>query len=357
MIRRDFIVKSGWFGGLFLLPSFVNAAKIKAGDSACIDAFYTPIRRKVMLAMLSMQKQNWEHGIAAQAFVEIGDVSMMVLLAKEAVVRQDSDGRLAVLGVANGITDSAASGEAVLRTAALLNNKEMVNATDKMLNYLINHAPQSKDGLIYHSHHGPGLWADSMYMAPPFFAFAGHAHDALKQIIGIRNRLWIKEKSLFAYRWNEELQSITSSRLWGLANGHALHGMAKLIEYLPETMANEKSILVNCVKEHLEGCFKVMRVDYLFHDTLDDDSTCVESSLAMRVAYTIFKGVKQGWLSNSYLNTALRMREAVNTQIDDFGFVNGVPGPPSYSVPTHSTEGQAFFLMMETAHDALNPKP
>lgn len=353
MIRRDFLVKSGWLSSLFLLPSIANAAKIQDVESSGVNEFYTHVRRKVMLAMLSMQKQNWEHGIAAQAFVEIGDVTMMVLMAKEAVVRQDADGRLAVLGVANGITDSAASGEAVLRTAALLNNMEMVNATDKMLFYFLNHAPKSKDGLIYHSHHGPELWADSMYMAPPFFAFAGHPYDALKQISGIHNRLWIKEKSLFAYRWNEELQFITNPRLWGLANGHALHGMAKLIEYLPETMADEKVMLVRWVKEHLEGCFHVMRSDYLFHDTLDDDSSFVETSLSMRMAYTIFKGVKQGWLSNSYLNSALRMREAVNTQIDDFGFVTGVPGPPSYSVPTHSTEGQAFYLMMEAAYDAL----
>ncbi len=46
-----------------------------------------------MMAMLSLQKQNWEHGIASQAFIEAGDQQMMMLMAKEAVLRQGSDGR------------------------------------------------------------------------------------------------------------------------------------------------------------------------------------------------------------------------------------------------------------------------
>jgi unsaturated rhamnogalacturonyl hydrolase len=70
MIRREFLLRSGMMSGALLLP-LINSCKTPVNGET--ESFYSPLRRKVMLAMLSMQRQNWEHGIAAQAFVEIGD--------------------------------------------------------------------------------------------------------------------------------------------------------------------------------------------------------------------------------------------------------------------------------------------
>ncbi len=351
MIRRDFLLKTGILGGLITMPSVFLSCKNEKHELA--KDFYSPLRRKVMMAMLTTQKQNWEHGIATQAFVEIGDENMMILMAKEAVVRQDSDGRLAVLGVANGITDSATPGEAVLKTSELLNEPNMKEAANKMLHYFFNEAPKSDAGILYHSHHGPELWSDSMYMAPPFFAYAGYPEEALKQLNGIRQKLWNSDKRLYAYRWSDATGLVSNPKLWGLANGHAIHGKVKLIEYLPPNYNTQRNELIKAVNEHLEGCLSYMRNDYLFHDTIDDDSTFVETSLAERLAYVIFKGTKQGWLDKKYLEKGKQMREAVYKQVDEFGFVKGIPGPPSYSVSTSSTEGQAFFLMMEAAYEEL----
>ncbi|TCO07457.1 glycoside hydrolase family 88 protein [Natronoflexus pectinivorans] len=351
MIRRDFISRLGLFGGLVVAPASLLKGCVKSQSD--VADFYTPIREKVKMAMLTTQKQNWEHGMATQAFVEASDEKMMILMAKEAVVRQDSDGRLAVLGVANGITDSATPGEAVLKTSVLLNDPRMKEATDRMLDYFFNGAPKSDEGLIYHSHHGPELWADSMYMAPPFFAYAGHPEEALKQLNGIREKLWDKDKRLYAYRWSDITKQISNPKLWGLANGHAIHGKVKLIEYLPPEYEADRQKLIVAVQDHLEGCLNYMRTDFLFHDSIDNSSTFVETSLSERLAYTIFKGIKQGWLHKDYLETGLKMRDAVYSKVDEFGFVRGILGPPSYSEPGTSTEGQACFLMMEAAFDDL----
>lgn len=356
MKRRDFLIRSGLSSSALLLPSLLSATNNKHAHAENISSFYTPIRHKVMMAMLSTQKQNWEHGIATQAFVEIGDVPMMTLMAKEAVLRQDSDGRLAVLGIANGITDSATPGEAVLRTSILLKDEKLKEAAERMLNYFFSQAPKTKEGLIHHSHHGPEVWADSMYMLPPFLAYAGFPKEAIKQLNGIREHLWIEDLSLFAYRWNDETQAISNGKIWGLANGHALHGMTKLIEYLPVSMEHERALLISNVKQHLKGCLNVMRDDYLFHDALNDPHTFIETSLSERLAYTLFKGIEQGWLNQQHLDTALNMRKAVYSSINEFGFITGIPGPPSYSTGGTSTEGQAFFLMMEAAYESLMKK-
>jgi rhamnogalacturonyl hydrolase YesR len=273
----------------------------------------------------------------------------MILMAKEAVLRQGSDGRLAVISTANGINDSATPGEAVLRCAALLNDGQMKAAAERMLNYLLHDAPRTLDGYVHHSHHGPELWADSIYMSPPFLAYAGHPAEALKQLKGIRDRLWNSAEKLFAYRWNDERGEITHPNLWGLANAHAIAGMTKVAEYLPPGMEKERAEVIGWIIQHLDGCLRHMRSDYLFHNIINDPASFIETSLAMRVAYAIYIGIMGGWIGNEYLETANKIRNAVAKTINEFGFVMGVPGPPSYSTPGRSSEGQAFFLMMEAA--------
>ncbi len=352
MIRRDFLLKSGLIGGAFILPALSSNCKNNTIKEP--EQFYTPVRRKVMMAMLSMQKQNWEHGIASQAFVEAGDQQMMMFMAKEAVLRQGSDGRLAVMSIANGINDSATPLEAVLRTAEILDDREMKNAAARMLTYLFETAPRTEEGFIHHSYHGPELWSDSIYMAPPFVAFAGYPEEAYKQAKGIIERLWIEQESLFAYRWNADTGEISHPNLWGLANAHAISGMTKLESHLPERMAAEKDLLRDYIRKHITGCLKYLRDDYLFHNNINAPSTFVETSFAMRAADTIFKGITAGWLERDQLETALNMRKAVHARVDDLGYVVGVPGPPSYSFPGWSSEGQAFFLMMEASYDNLH---
>jgi unsaturated rhamnogalacturonyl hydrolase len=351
MIRRDFLLKSGLLGGMALLPSVAVSCRNSSGKT--VENFYTPLRTRVMMAMLSMQKQNWEHGIASQAFVEIGDEAMMIRMALEAVIRQGGDGRLAVISNANGINDSATPLEAVLRSAEILSDTELKNAAGRMVSYLLETAPRTDNGYIHHSYHGPELWADSIYMAPPFMAYAGYPEEGYFQAKGIIERLWIEKESLFAYRWNADTMQITHPNLWGLANAHAISGMTKLIAHLPENMTTEKNELKELVKKHIEGCLKYIREDFLFHNNINDPSTFVETSLPMRLADTIFKGIEAGWLDRTYLETAQNIRRSVHEKVDDLGYVIGVPGPPSYSVPGRSSEGQAFFLMMEASADRL----
>ena len=50
---------------------------------------------KVKTAMLTMQRATWEQGVAMQAMLELGEEKLLILMAKDAVLRQSADGRLA----------------------------------------------------------------------------------------------------------------------------------------------------------------------------------------------------------------------------------------------------------------------
>jgi rhamnogalacturonyl hydrolase YesR len=103
------------------------------------------------------------------------------------------------------------------------------------------------------------------------------------------------------------------------------------------------------IREVLDGCLKYQRKDGLFHDILDDPSSFVDTNTAQMLAYTIFRGVKGGWLDKSYLEYAKKMRNAAHQKVDSYGLVQGVCGAPNFNKSGTAAEGQAFFLLMEAS--------
>ena len=307
------------------------------------------IMYKVKMALLAMQRYSWEQGVAAQAFLELGENELVIQFAKEAVLRQIADGRLAVVGNASAVTDPAANGEAVLFASKVLGDSKMKAASDKMLQWLLYNAPRSKEGILYHIHDRPQVWVDSFYMAPPFLSVAGHHEEAVKQIKGYRSILFDPAKKLFSHIWDDSIDGFARKDFWGVGNGWALAGISRVIRTLPETMTLEKNILIGYVTEGIDGCISYLREDGLFHDIIDNPLSFVETNTSQMVAYTIFRGLQYGWLDKSYLKYAEKMRKAALDKVDEFGFVQGVSASPYFDRPGTASEGQAFFLLMEAA--------
>jgi rhamnogalacturonyl hydrolase YesR len=74
------------------------------------------------------------------------------------------------------------------------------------------------------------------------------------------------------------------------------------------------------------------------------------------ISYTIFRGVAAGYLASAYLEKAETMRKAANAQVDSLGYVQKVCGVPNFDRPYVAPEGQAFYLLMETAAKDLARK-
>jgi unsaturated rhamnogalacturonyl hydrolase len=304
---------------------------------------------KVMNAMLAMQRRAWEQGVAAQALLELGEADWVVLLAKDAVVNQLKDGRLALNEGKGAVADPASNGEPLLFAAERTGDPALRSAADRMLEFLLVKAPRTPDGLIYHNYIENQIWVDACYMAPPFLAVAGHLEEAVRQLEGYRERLLDPETELWYHIWDEDLQDYARELFWGVGNGWAAAGMARVIETLPDAMSAEKARLVGHVTSLLDACLAHQREDGLFHDILDDPTTFVETNTAQMLAYTIYRGVAGEWLDRSYLEAADRMRAAAHGKVDEFGLVQGVCGAPHFNRSGTATEGQAFFLLMEAA--------
>lgn len=322
---------------------------VRAGSDSCQNT----VNQQVIKAMLAMQRRAWEQGVAAQALLEIGETELVILLAKDAVVNQTKDGRLGLNGQDRPVADPASSGEPVLYAAQVTGDTSLRQAADRMLEFLLYKAPRTRDGIIYHNYIENLIWVDAIYMVPPFLAVAGHPQEAVKQIVGYRQRLYNPQKKLYYHIWDEDRQEFTRKFFWGVGNGWAAAGITRVIRTLPESMTSEKVLLARYVSELIDGCLAYQREDGLFHDILDDPSTFVETNTAQMLAYSIYRGVKGGWLDKSYLKYANKMRLAAMKKVDKYGLVQGVCGAPNFDHSGTATEGQAFFLLMQAAYRDL----
>lgn len=309
-----------------------------------------PLVAKVERALLAMQRRAWEQGVASQALVELGHDEQVVLLAKDALVNQARDGRLALNGDRAPVTDPAANGEPVLAAYRLTGDPAFKRAAERMLDYLLKQAPRTKGGLILHNNDAAWIWVDSFYMAPPFIAVAGRPDEAVRQVVGYRRTLRDPQTGAFFHIWDEEKQRFQRKLLWGVGNGWAAAGMTRVMRALPETMAAERKQLADYLRDLVDACLRFQREDGLFHDVLDDPKTFVETNAAQMLAYSIYRGVKGGWLDASLVARAERMRAAAHAKVDPYGLVQGVCGAPNFDRSGTASEGQAFFLLMEAAY-------
>lgn len=311
---------------------------------------------RVRRAALALQRKDWEHGTLAQAFLEAGDMNEVILFTKAALVLEQPDGRLAVIGD-GGATDPAMGGAAYLRAAEETGDPALKQAVNGMLDWLLERAPRAPDGTLYHVFKRPEVWSDGFNGAPPFLAAAGHYDEAIRQINGFKRRLWNPRKKLLAHIASDApVDSATeesNAEFFGTGNGWAAAGMARVIRSLPPSYAKEREELAAFVGDIADGCLACQRPDGLFHNLVDQPDTFVETNLAQMLAFALYTGIQGGWLPARYRKPADDMRAAAMAKVDSFGFVQGVCGAPHFDRPGQSTEGQSFFLMMEAARSKL----
>jgi rhamnogalacturonyl hydrolase YesR len=348
MNRKNFLITMPLAGLSLGIPGFLSGKEKRIPENKT-NIKYKEVIEKVKRAMLSMQRATWEQGVAMQAMLELGETELVILMAKDAVLRQSQDGRLAMLGEEFALSDAASPGEAVLFAAKKTGDSVLMDGFNKMLDYVLNKAPRTKDGIIYHFTNIPQIWSDINYMLPPFLAAAGKYDEAVKQIDGAFGCLWNPDKKLLSHMWDCEKKEFVRKDCWGVGNGWSAAGLTRVIKALPDSMQNEKKKLIGYLKDLIDGCLANIRTDGLFHNIVDNPKTFVETNLAQMLSYSIYRGIKGGWIDSSYKDKADRMRSAVHSKVDNLGLVQGVCGSPEFDHPGTATEGQAFFILMEVA--------
>ena len=304
---------------------------------------------RVLTATVGMQRFNWEQGTVAQAFLEMGEYDLVVSFARAAIMRQ-TEGRFSVIAGNRPINDCSSIGEAVLFAGNLTGDPLFKRGVDEMLAVIKNTKHKNEEGIIYHTQEPTKyIMSDAFYMLPPFLATAGEYDEALKQIEGYRKYLYHKQEQLYSHVWDAPNNKFEREDFWGVGNGWTATGLTRVIKLLPENRLEDKKRLIVYVKEVVDGCLKYLREDGLFHNVINKPETFPEVNLSQMISYTIFRGVAAGYIDSKYIEKAEKMRKAANEQVDYLGYVQKVCGVPGFDRSYVAPEGQAFYLLMETA--------
>ena len=309
--------------------------------------------KKAAAAMLAIQRYPWEQGTAAQAMYEAGETAVWVNMAHDAVLRQQPDGRLAVINANYAVTDPASNGEVVYRAWELTGDPFYKEGAERMFRFLKEQAPRTEDGVLWHNEtsNNPDfspaqLWIDSMYMAPPFLAVMGDLEDAAQQIRGLSKYLRDPETGLMFHIYDAGTGKFVRKKRWATGNGWTLMGIRRVVEEAckagREDLVKELQSLGNSL---LSALLPYQTEDGRFHDILDEPDSFIDGTSAVMTAAFIYRSVLTGDLSSDYLEAADRAFDAVAGSMDEFGLLHEVCGCPDFLRQGTSCEAQAAFIM------------
>jgi len=105
---------------------------------------------------------------------------------------------------------------------------------------------------------------------------------------------------------------------WGRSNGFAAMGFAELLSYIPEDHDLRPELLIAHIK-HLEALIPLQQPDGTWLQMLDYPGSYHEMSVTCMVGYALARGIRSGWLDDSFRKPLERAWSAAAERIDDEG--------------------------------------
>ncbi|ODN79264.1 hypothetical protein L202_03278 [Cryptococcus amylolentus CBS 6039] len=223
------------------------------------------LQSKVYDVMNQISTHSWENGTKAQAILEAtypaysvfsssaplplpadlsdDDISELIDIAKTTMQqRPATNTSAAARGGSTLLSDDAAGDPASLGITILLANAStsdaQVNgvgygeAAEAELNYLLYDVPRTSSGAISHRADQAQLWADSIYMVPPFLAYYAALHSNLTLLKTAYDQISLYRAALQQDNklWNHIAggSGTSDAKDWATGNAWAMAGMLRV---------------------------------------------------------------------------------------------------------------------------------
>ncbi|KAI0832503.1 Six-hairpin glycosidase [Trametes gibbosa] len=342
---------------------------------------------KVKSNLLQIATHSWEIGTAMEALTELEWPSLSVFggslpppvklstgtgtdvinWATQIVRAKPDPNALPLIDGDGAVGDPASIGVAVELTNWTRTDRgdhEFSTAAGHQLRYLLDVAPRTSDGAISHRSEQVQLWADFVYMAPPFIAYFG----ALEGGNGGLSLLKIAYQQCKLYRqylrdssglWKHiVLGSWQDNHHWGTGNAWAAAGMLRVLETirhsnLASKMKNEQADLKSWINEVVSASWQHQHSNGTLFNYIDEsDSFADSSSTALLASVTYRMAALTG--DTSQLSAADKAYNLIKSSVDSGGWLRNTVDPLTFntaSAPSgHSPEGQAFVLLLQSAY-------
>ncbi|PPQ75979.1 hypothetical protein CVT26_005873 [Gymnopilus dilepis] len=402
-----------------LLISETSASNVQRATSTSNPIPFSPgfDVQAVLALATSLPSHSWEYGTASEALLELFDAphavfgsdpfpvptiqpsnSPSLTYAKEKIVIADPPN-----GLDDG--DGAVGDPASLGVSAVLLGQTIpsyLQAAANEASYVINDAPKWPNGAISHRAQYAELWADFVYMAPPFLAYFGVATQNVTAL-----RVAVEQCQLYSQALTANTTTGTATPpsshsasaqglwihilgpaspdpgLWSTGNAWAAAGTMRVLATLvkapsslftgkgglPNEAWRQQSIvsLVRVISAILDGAIRQQRDQGLLRNYLDDPSWFGETSgstLLASVAYrlstlSLAHGSFAAQLARVNVHGYINFAESIRRTLGSSGHIssNGTATPAINPLnwgdhtpfTSGSPEGQNFVILLYAA--------
>jgi unsaturated rhamnogalacturonyl hydrolase len=233
----------------------------------------------------------------------------------------DNDGNIRTYKSEDFNLDNINNGRILLLLYKVTGEKKYWNAATKLREQL-KEQPRNADGGFWHKKIYPDqMWLDGLYMAEPFYAeYALLSHDdaafndIAKQFILMEQHSRDPKTGLLYHAWDaskkEKWANKTtglSSNFWGRAMGWYGMALVDVLDHFPADNPQRKT-LIRILNRFANAIVKVQDAKTgLWWDILNRPNyknNYPEASASSMFVYTLAKGVRKGYLPNTFLVSA-----------------------------------------------------
>lgn len=179
---------------------------------------------------------------------------------------------------------------------------------DTLLAAMEKKIPRFEDG-TFHRH--SDMWADDTFMSCPFLVEAGilkndekYHREAIRQLIGFKKRLYMADEKIFSHIFFLNTQK-PNNIPWGRGNGWIYVSLSAALEKIsPDTEGYSE--LLDTYREFTEGICTLQDENGLWYQVLNRHDSYSETSCTAMFLLGLCRGIKNRWISESYLENAKR---------------------------------------------------
>lgn len=369
----------------------------------------------VFNSLMTAQRASWEQGVTQSAVLETyypqwsvfqkrtkagqlypaqGSLGVqlpaqLLSLAYHSIAAQDATGRLATIVTGDEVAqngasqDSASCGEGVLIGAWSVDGFTngapdptgyWGRGATRQLAYLENNVARGPNGVLS-QRAAPNqlqLWADSVYMGPPFLAlyglltnndtliqFAYEQVASLQQALvfpnGPAQGLWghiLNDANATAPRWIDQ-------RAWLTGHAWAAAGMLRVLATIQQSpsqdaFGEQRTNLVAWITDALDAAYNFVDAPTgLFYNVIDNKQSFLDGSGSALLAYAVFRLGSMVPANRAHIDMAELAYSTLQKSVDPYGsYTNGILTVNALSTSgpgATSTESLAFLALLAAA--------
>ena len=181
---------------------------------------------------------------------------------------------------------------------------------------LMRHQPRCNDGIFcqktwYDSSKWGLRWIDSVFAVCPFLLWTGlkcgrkdFIDEAAAQMRYHHELLFDPERKLYHQAIDGKRPELTPG-YWSRGMGWGLHALADLAADLPKDHP-ERDYILKAYRDAVDGCLAYQDPNGMWHQSMEDFGTYLESSGTSLILYALGKGIRTGSFTDEKYLSAFR---------------------------------------------------